>query len=118
MSDDIEEEKEIVKKDTGIVKDPRYFYYIDKEGNICRKFKGSTKKKDIKNPVIKNYFNDVNLSVPQIVLRGWISKKFKTVRKTGPNGGMIYVPGSLVGNTYQVILIPKEDWIINQSTNY
>ena len=50
MSDDIEEEeKEIVKKDTGIVKDPRYFYYIDKEGNICRKFKGSTKKKDIKN---------------------------------------------------------------------
>lgn len=105
---------EIVKENVVIDKDPTYFYYIDKDGNVCRKKKGSTSKKKIKSPMIRNYFDKINLTVPKVMVNGWISQKFKTVRKTGPNGGMIYVPSTLVGKTYQVILIPREDWILSQ----
>ncbi len=110
--DETEEKREILHKEV-VKKDPNYFYFIDSEGNVCRKARSSKRKVMAKKQII-NYFDKVNLTVPKIMVDGYVSKKFKTVRRTGPNGGMIWVPPVFVGKTFQVILIPKEDWIISQ----
>ena len=104
-----------VVSDTKVVKDPKYFYYVNSDGDIARKLKGGTRKTKPKK--ITNYFDKFNLTVPKILLNGYVSKKFKTVRATGPKGGMIWVPGIFIGKEFQVILIPKEDWILGQIGN-
>ncbi len=104
--------KEILSKEV-VKRDPNYFYFIDSDGNVCRKARSSKRKTIVKKQII-NYFDKVNLTVPKVMIDGYISKKFKTVRRTGPNGGMIWVPPIFVGKTFQVILIPKEDWIVSQ----
>lgn len=110
--EEVEDTKEVLSKDA-IKRDPGYFYFIDSDGNVCRKARTSKRRKTTKKQII-NYFDKVNLTVPRILLNGYVSKKFKTVRATGPNGGMIWVPSALVGKTFQVILIPKDDWVISQ----
>jgi len=104
--------KEILSEEK-LIKDPKFFYFIDSEGNVCRKARISKKRKFVRKQII-NYFDKVNLTVPKIMVDGYVSKKFKTVRRTGPNGGMIWVPADLVGKTFQVILIPKDDWVVSQ----
>lgn len=94
-------------------KDPKYFYYIDGKGNVCRKLRLGKKKKPKPKNII-NYMNKINLTLPKVLVKGYVSPKFKTVRATGPSGGMIWVPGALVGKQYQVILVPKDDWILAQ----
>ena len=106
---------EIVKEKVIENKDPRYFYFINKEGGVGRRLRETARTRKKKEMI--NYFDKIDLSVPKVLLSGYVSKKFKTVRRTGPNGGMIWVPPSLIGKAFQVILIPKEDWIISQSGN-
>lgn len=109
-----EKESEVEVLGDGVIKkDPNFFYFINTDGKVCRKPRTSNKKKASKKTMI-NYFDKLDLSVPRILLSGWVSKKFKTVRRTGPNGGYIWVPPTLIGKTFQVILIPKEDWILSQ----
>lgn len=115
VENEINSEKKVeVIKEQKIEKDPNYFYWLDKDGNVCRKLRGNTPGKPKKKKTIINFFDKVSLSVPKVLINGYVSKKFKTVRRTGPAGGMIWVPPELVGKTFQVILIPKEDWIVSQ----
>lgn len=111
-----EEKREILTKGAVEKKDPKYFYFVNKDGDVCRSprvYRGS-KTRVTKEKQIINYFDKVNLTVPKVMIDGYVSKKFKTVRRTGPNGGMIWVPAALVGKTFQVILIPKDDWVVSQ----
>lgn len=107
--------KEIISQNLIEKKDPKYIYYFDKDGNACRKLRTYTKRKQPK--PITNYFNEINLTLPKVIVNGFVSTKFKKVTKTGPNGGMIWLPATLVGREFKVILIPKEDWIVGQINN-
>ena len=112
----VEEKREVIAKGAVAKKDPKYFYFINKEGDLCkspRVYRGS-KTKTAKKAQIINYFDKVNLTVPKVMVDGYVSKKFKTVRTHGYNGAMIWVPRALLGKTYQVILIPKDDWVVSQ----
>lgn len=104
--------------ETKFKKKDGYWYYIDRFGNVCRK-KNSERKKQKKRVVKKkqiiNYFDRIDLTVPRICLSGWASNKFKRVRKAGKTAGVIGVPHILIGKEFQVILIPKEDWILHQT---
>ena len=103
--------KEILSENP-IKKDSKFFYFIDSEGNVCKQKRG--KKKFRKKKTIINYFDKFNLGIPKVLLNGYVSKKFKTVRRIGKNGAYIWFPPSLIGKTFQVILVPKEDWILSQ----
>jgi len=132
-----EEEKEVIEtKDNPIIEHPGdagkevlietnykkhdgYWYYIDRFGNVCRK-KVEDRKKVRKRRVVKkkqiiNYFDKIDLTLPRICFSGWVSNRFKKVRRAGKTSGVIGVPQILVGKEFQVILIPKEDWILHQT---
>ena len=94
-------------------KDNKYFYYIDTDGNICKKPRKYRKGKK-RLTTFKDEFIQANLTLPKIMINGWCSNKFKIVRKTGERGAYVWVPPTLIGKEFMVILIPKEDWIVNQ----
>jgi len=94
-------------------KDNKYFYYVDTGGNICKKPRKYRKGKK-RLTTFKDEFVQANLTIPKIIINGWCSNKFKIVRKTGERGAYVWVPPTLIGKEFMVILIPKEDWIVNQ----
>jgi len=97
--------KEIIKENVVLNKEPGCLYYIDSEGNVCKTDKKGTKhsfKRKIKT------FDDVNLTLPKILLHAHISKKIRTVRKMG-QGGMIHFPLRFVGKRFKVLLIPENE---------
>jgi len=104
--------------ETKFKKGDGYYHYIDRFGNVCRK-KFADRKKPKKRAANKkqiiNYFDKIDLTMPRICLSGWVSNKFKRVRKAGKTSGVIGVPVCLVGKEFQIILIPKEDWILHQA---
>jgi len=106
--------REILNKGVVVNKDPKYFYYIDKDGNICRRRKGTTRKKKVDSKKIHHFFDKIKLNIPTIWLNAWVANKFKKVRKNGPTGGTLYLPKKLIGKEFMVILIPKEEWILRQ----
>jgi len=97
--------KEIIKEQVVLNKDPNCLYYIDSEGNVCKTIKKGSKH-DVRKKI--KTFDDVNLTLPKILLNAHISKKIRTVRKMG-NGGMIHFPSRFVGRRFKVILIPENE---------
>ena len=108
----IEESPFVLKTELG-KKDNKYFYYVDADGNICKKPRKFRKGKK-RLTTFKDEFVQANLTIPKIIINGWCSNKFKIVRKTGERGAYVWVPPTLIGKEFMVILIPKEDWIVNQ----
>jgi len=104
--------------ETKFKKDEGYWYYIDRFGNVCRKKLSDRKKprkpKEKKKKQIINYFDKIDLTLPRMAFSGWASNSFKKVRQAGKTSGVIGVPRILVGQEFQLILIPKEDWILHQ----
>ena len=86
-------------------KDPNYLYYVDKEGNLCKKKKEGLK--HVVNKTKRKVYQTVDLTIPRVVTQGEIFIKEKVVRKFG-EGGMIHMPKALVGKKFKVILVPKE----------
>ena len=98
MEDEIVAEKIVDKLD------PQYLYFLDSEGTLRKRKKGGTQRKKQKS---KQIFTDLNLTIPKILLKAYISKE-KRVIKYGKYGAMISMPNRLIGFKGRVILIPNE----------
>ena len=106
MMDKEEPEDELVIENAIKERDPRYLYYLDGKNDLRRKLKSKMKRNRNSKQQI---FNDLNLTVPKILLKSFISRKEKSVIKYGKTGAMISMPKSLIGMKGRLILIPTSE---------
>jgi len=99
-------DEEIIAKNIVKNRDPKCLYFLDADGNLIKRPKaGILRKKGSRKR--KKIFNDLNLTIPTILLKAYISNE-KRVIKYGNSGAMISMPKSLIGFKGRVVLIPSE----------
>jgi len=85
-----------------ITKDPKYVYYVNKEGKMARKKKGGLRRR---RPTQK--VSEVDMTIPKWLLKGYILEN-RRVCKFGTSGA-IYVPRCYVNRVFKLILLPIDD---------
>lgn len=106
LSQKAEAEDELVIKNAITKRDPNYLYYLDGNNDLRRKLKSKMKRNRNSKQRI---FNDLNLTIPKILMKSFISRKEKSVIKYGKTGAMISMPKDLIGMKGRIIIIPTSE---------
>ena len=99
-------DEEVVIAKAVVNKKPDCLYYLNKDGDLIEKKKlglsHSYKRK-------QHLFTDLNLTFPRVLLKAYISRKIREVKKFGKSGAFILMPKDLIGMKGRVIIIPESE---------
>ena len=97
--------EEILAKGVIKNKDPNALYYVNNEGDICKRDKRGLSHKKRR----QKLFTEMDLTIPKVLLKSYISMKMKTIRRIGRTGAYVSMPNNLIGKSGRIIFIPKDE---------